>query len=108
MNKNLINFTAEDIYNKDFKQDIKGYNIKEVDRFLNLVIKDYNEFNRQIELLEQEKEESLQEIIALKQEIRNLKTSVEITKSGANDSISNLDVLKRLSQLEKIVYGKDE
>ena len=108
MNKKLINFTAEDIYNKDFKQDIKGYNIKEVDRFLNLVIKDYEEFNRQIEILEKEKDDYLKEIIDLKQEIRNLKSSVEITKSASNDNMSNLDIIKRLSQLEKIVYGKDE
>ena len=52
--------------------------------------------------------------MSLKQENRNLKTSLEIAKSSDNDemsstkSISNVDIMKRLSQLEKIVYGKDE
>ena len=49
--------------------------------------------------------------LALKQEIRNLKTSIEIAQTEGEDggnSTSNLDVLKRLSQLEKIVYGKDK
>ena len=48
----------------------------------------------------------------LKQEIRNLKTSIEIAKESDTDdntkNISNVDVIRRLSQLEKIVYGKDE
>ena len=52
-------------------------------------------------------------ILKGKQEIRNLKMSIEIAKSGDNsddssNSGTNLDVMRRLSQLEKIVYGKEE
>lgn len=108
MNKNLINLTPEDILNKEFKLDARGFRCKEVDQFLDLVIADYQEFNRKIITLEKEKEEQLEEILALKQEIRNLKTSVEISKTATGDNKSNVDILKRLSQLEKIVYGKDE
>ena len=46
--------------------------------------------------------------MSLKQEIRNLKMSIEIAKSGDNKEVTNVDVMRRLSQLEKIVYGKDE
>ena len=60
----------------------------------------------------EEAEELLNEIKSLKQEIRNLKTSLEILESGDNNDLSkattNVDIIKRLSQLEKIVYGKDE
>ena len=109
MNKNLINLTPEDILNKEFKIDTRGYRLKEVDQFLDIIITDYQEFNKIILSLQKEKEEQLEEILNLKQEIRNLKTSVEISRSSSNnDSVSNLDILKRLSQLEKIVYGKDE
>ena len=110
MNKNLINLTPEDILNKEFKIDTRGYRLKEVDQFLDIIIADYQEFNKIILGLQKEKEEQLEEILNLKQEIRNLKTSVEISKSSSNnnDNITNLDILKRLSQLEKIVYGKDE
>ena len=109
MNKNLINLTPEDILNKEFKIDTRGYRLKEVDQFLDIIITDYQEFNKIILTLQKEKEEQLEEILNLKQEIRNLKTSVEISKSASgNDNVSNLDILKRLSQLEKIVYGKDE
>lgn len=109
MNKNLINLTPEDILNKEFKIDTRGYRLKEVDQFLDIIIADYQEFNKIILSLQKEKEEQLEEILNLKQEIRNLKTSVEISRSSSNnDNVSNLDILKRLSQLEKIVYGKDE
>ena len=55
-------------------------------------------------------ENNLEQIINLKQEIRNLKTNVEIVKAVDNmpSSGSNLDVLKRLSRLEKVVYGKQD
>lgn len=109
LNKNLINLTPEDILNKEFKIDTRGYRLKEVDQFLDIIITDYQEFNKIILTLQKEKEEQLEEILNLKQEIRNLKTSVEISRSSnSNDNVSNLDILKRLSQLEKIVYGKDE
>ena len=108
MNKKLTNLTPEDILNKEFKLDARGFRCKEVDQFLDLIIADYQEFNRIIVALEKEKEEQLEEILKLKQEIRNLKTSVEISKSVSVENVNNVDILKRLSQLEKIVYGKDE
>ena len=75
------------------------------------IIADYQTFSKIIFDLQKEKEENVETILALKQEIRDLKTSVEISRSAstlAEGSIGNLDILKRLSQLEKIVYGKDE
>ena len=52
-----------------------------------------------------------EEIMNLKAEIRSLKTNIEIAKSsGATErrEVTNLDIIKRLSQLEKIVYGDKE
>ena len=108
MNKSLTNLTPEEILNKEFKLDARGYRCKEVDQYLDLIIADYQEFNRKIIALEKEKEEQIEEILKLKQEIRNLKTSVEISKATNYENVNNVDILKRLSQLEKIVYGKDE
>lgn len=110
MNKNLINLTPEDILNKEFKIDTRGYRLKEVDQFLDDIIADYNSFEKIINNMQKEKDAMADEILNLKQEIRNLKTSVEISKSSANnyDSVNNVDILKRLSQLEKIVYGQDQ
>lgn len=110
MYQEKVNLSPKDILEKEFKIDTRGYRLKEVDEFLDLIISDYEEFNVIIKDANKEKEELLDEIMQLKQEIRNLKTSLDIALSGeAEDkNISNLDIIKRLSQLEKIVYGKDD
>ena len=111
MNKNLINLTPEEILNKEFRIDTRGYRLKEVDQFLDEIIADYQAFNKIIRDLEEEKANQTEVILNLKQEIRDLKTTVEISRSAANrDEISgsNLDILKRLSALENAVYGRNE
>lgn len=115
MHQEQFNLTPKDILEKEFKIDTRGYRLKEVDQFLDLIIGDYEQFFKILKSCEQEKEELLDEIMKLKQENRNLKTSIEIAKASEGDdasgsvrNISNVDVIRRLSQLEKIVYGKDE
>ena len=112
MYQERFNLSPKDILEKEFKIDTRGYRLKEVDQYLDLIIGDYEEFIKIIKEYDKEKEELLDEIMNLKQEIRNLKTSIEIAKESDIDdntkNISNVDVIRRLSQLEKIVYGKDE
>ena len=112
MYQERFNLSPNDILEKEFKIDTRGYRLKEVDQYLELIIGDYEEFFKIIKEYDKEKEELLDEIMNLKQEIRNLKTSIEIAKESDTDdntkNISNVDVIRRLSQLEKIVYGKDE
>ncbi len=112
MYQERFNLSPKDILEKEFKIDTRGYRLKEVDQYLDLIIGDYEEFFKIIKEYDKEKEELLDEIMNLKQEIRNLKTSIEIAKESDTDdntkNISNVDVIRRLSQLEKIVYGKDE
>jgi len=108
MYQNKVTLTPQDILEKEFKIDTRGYRLKEVDQFLDIIIGDYEQFLLLLKDSEREKEELLEEIMSLKQEIRNLKMSIEIAKSGDNKEVTNVDVMRRLSQLEKIVYGKDE
>ncbi len=110
MYKDEFNLTSDAILEKNFKIDTRGYRLKEVDQFLDLVIADYEHFYTIIRNLEKEKEDNLEQIINLKQEIRNLKTNVEIVKAtpGNTANGTNLDVLRRLSRLEKVVYGDDD
>jgi DivIVA domain-containing protein len=111
MDKENFNLSPEEIYDKDFKIDTRGYRIKEVDAFLDDIIEDYDHYNKLVKDLEDERASLQEEVQRLNQEVRNLKTSIEIAKTESEDTnknVSNLDVLKRLSQLEKIVYGKDE
>ena len=108
MYQNKVTLTPQDILEKEFKIDTRGYRLKEVDQFLDIIIGDYEQFLLLLKESEREKEELLEEIMNLKQEIRNLKMSIEIAKSGDNREVTNVDVMKRLSQLEKIVYGKED
>ena len=113
MYQEQFNLSSKDILEKEFKIDTRGYRLKEVDQYLDLIISDYEKFYQILKEKDKEKEELLDEIMSLKQENRNLKTSLEIAKSedeesGAGKAVSNVDIMKRLSQLEKIVYGKDE
>ncbi len=110
MYQNKIELSPQDILEKEFKIDTRGYRLKEVDQFLDIVINDYEHFYSMINDLEKEKADLLGEIMRLKQEIRNMKMNAEIAKKNSNDipEVTNVDLLRRLSQLEKMVYGKDD
>ena len=41
----------------------------------------------------------------LKQELRNSKLNMEVVSSSHSSEVNNIDVMRRLSQLEKMVYG---
>lgn len=109
MNQRVV-LSSRDILEKEFKIDTRGYRPQEVDRYLDIIIKDYEEMNAIIRELEEDKKNLIDDNIRLKQENRNLKTKLDIiSEEGSNEgnNTSNVDVLKRLSNLEKIIYGKE-
>ncbi len=101
--------TPQDILNKEFKVDAQGYRPQEVDQFLDMVIRDYTEFSNIIKKLQNDNRVLQEENNKLKSEYRRMKAIID----AANDShatksqYNNVDVLKRISNLEKAVYGKD-
>ena len=106
MYQNKITLMPQDILEKDFKIDTRGYRLKEVDQFLDVIIEDYEKFLEIINNLEKEKADLLAEIMNLKQELRNSKLSVQVASdSVSRGEVTNIDVMRRLSQLEKMVYG---
>ena len=96
--------TAREILEKDFKIDASGYRPQEVDQFLDLVIKDYVDFEATTKRLVTEIKALESDNAKLKAEIRNLKASLDIANS--NKGVTNVDLLKRISDLEKVVYGE--
>lgn len=102
-----ITLTMQDILEKEFKIDARGYRPQEVDKFLDIIIKDYNEYNNIIRNLEKEKKALTIENQNLKNEARNLRSSIEAARIGEKE-ITNVDLLRRISQLEKIILGKSE
>lgn len=108
MYQDKIVLTSRDILEKEFKIDTRGYRPQEVDRFLDVIIKDYEEMTSMIKDAENEKRELVEENIRLKQEVRNLKTKIEVlTENSGSEGSSNADVLRRLSNLEKYIYSKE-
>ncbi len=89
-----INLTSQEILDKEFKTGMRGYNQDEVDDFLDLIIQDYEIFQK--------------EINRLKEEVSRLTAaSSGGTGGGAMPRTQvNADVLQRLSNLEKAVFGK--
>lgn len=107
MYQERILLTSKDILEKEFKIDTRGYRPQEVDKYLDVIIRDYEEFPRIIKELEADKKEIIEENIHLKQEIRRLKTQLNALKEGPTTDINNADLLRRISNLEKIIYGKE-
>ena len=107
MFNNRISLTPQDIFDKDFKIDTRGYRLQEVDKFLDQIIKDYIEFVNIIKEMKAENKELSSENMALKHELRNLKANIDIVRKSEKE-ITNVDILRRLSQLEKYIYDKEE
>jgi len=107
MKQDKIALTMHDILEKDFKIDARGYRMQEVDQYLDTIIRDYNEYNNIINRLSEENKSLLEENQTLKQEIRTLKSNIETVKGGEKE-ITNVDLLRRISRLEKIIIGKEE
>lgn len=101
-----ITLSSHDILNKDFKIDARGYNLQEVDKFLDIIIKDYNEYNSIIREIATTNNKLTTENDSLKEEIRNLKSSIEVLKHSEK-VVTNVDLIRRVSQLEKIIFGKE-
>ena len=106
MYQERILLTGKDILEKEFKIDTKGYRPQEVDKFLDAIIRDYEEFLKIIKEIENDKKELIEDNIKLKQEIRNLKTKLDVVREKPNE-VTNADLLRRLSNLEKIVYHEE-
>lgn len=97
----------QEILEKEFKIDARGYRMQEVDQFLDTIIRDYNEYNNIVKELREANEKLTLENEDLKQQVRSLKSSIDTVK-GNEKEITNVDLLRRISQLEKIVLGKEE
>ena len=107
MNQDRIALTIQDILEKEFKIDARGYRMQEVDQFLDIIIRDYNEYNNIVKALKVDIKTLMAENEDLKQEVRNLKSSIETLKTEEKE-VTNVDLIRRISQLEKIILNKEQ
>lgn len=88
-----VKLSAKEILEKEFKTGVRGYKQEDVDKFLDMVIKDYEAFHQEIEKLQQEN-------LQLKKQLEEANK-----RQPAQSNTTNFDILKRLSNLEKHVFG---
>ena len=106
MHNEKFYLTTQDILDKEFKIDARGYRAQEVDKFLDMVISDYTEVMNIIKHMEKENRILTSENNKLKIEYRKLKDAVD-SASETGTGTTNIDLLRRVSNLEKIIYGRD-
>ena len=82
MYRDRVVLTSRDILDKEFKIDTRGYRPQEVDKFLDVIIRDYEEMSSVIKELESEKKALVDDNIRLKQELRNITTKIDEIKNG--------------------------
>ncbi|WP_058307614.1 cell division regulator GpsB [Gracilibacillus massiliensis] len=85
---------GKDILEKSFKTSMRGYNQEDVDEYLDVIIQDYEFFQQEISRLQQENDR-----------LKKQSDNTRIRPSTSNHQV-NYDILKRLSNLEKAVFGK--
>lgn len=104
-----IIFTAKDIFDQDFKREVRGYSKDEVNEFLDDVIKDYETYAALVKELREENARLREE---LAQKAQKAPQTSPIAASTATQEFpqvttaTNFDILKRLNRLEKEVFGK--
>lgn len=93
--------TQKEILEKDFKTKVRGYNPQEVDEFLDVVIKDYKSFEKDIADLKAENDR----LITKLDELSKQQAAKSQNQAQNGSSVTNFDILKRLSNLERHVFG---
>ena len=107
--ENKVVLSPKKIVSKEFKVDFKGYNADEVDHFLDQVVKDYEAFagllNNSYDRIEQLERRQKAMLARLERE----KAIQDDNLRALEDNVSsNVDILKRLSLLEKAVFSQNK
>lgn len=100
--KKISRLTQKDILEKDFKSSMRGYNQEEVDVFLDQIIKDYDAFEKHVDWLNKEVERLKKEVATLSELSKKQPTQPNSYQQVGH---TNYDILRRLSHLEKHVFG---
>ncbi|WP_125703405.1 cell division regulator GpsB [Lacticaseibacillus daqingensis] len=100
-----LQLDAKTILEKSFKTKVRGYDADEVDEFLDLVIKDYEAYNAELDRLNEENARLRSRVDELTKQLSVSKSVAAATPSQPSASATNYDILKRLSNLERHVFG---
>ena len=96
------------IVNQEFSIDFQGYNPDQVDAMLDNVIKDYQTYDRMIADYKEKVEDLERTNASLRAKVIELEGRAKAQAQSEADPISRVasqvDILKRLSRLEKQVF----
>nr|WP_245994691.1 DivIVA domain-containing protein [Companilactobacillus furfuricola] len=129
-NKFFLNFQPNDILQKEFKTKMRGYDQAEVDQFLDGIIKDYESYSNELNRLKAENNRLQQQLNSIPQtnQPNNAQNNNQNGRQRMNRTIptqpksasmpnynnnkakqdaSTYDILRRISNLEKHVFGHD-
>jgi DivIVA domain-containing protein len=118
-----VKYTQKDILERAFKTKRvgTGYDPADVDGFLDDIIKDYGAYNENVKLLQDQVDklqaalkQTQEQLVAAKQaQTQDVKPApapsapvVEEVAAPAPKPVTNLDLLKRVANLERAVFGK--
>ena len=101
--------TTKEILDKEFHIDLKGYNAHGVDSFLDCVIADYQKYDETLKSLGENLRRFEEENRRLKQRVQELEMTLQGKEKEASvASYDHLDIIKRLSRLEKAVFAQND
>jgi len=104
-----LTLTSDEIVNKEFSLQYKGYVPQEVDSFLDEVVKNYEVIEEIRDYYETQNKALQKTNSVLRSKIDDLETKLEIEKNKNNsiekvDNSSNLDLIKKIAKLESELF----
>ena len=101
-----LNLSVQEILNKEFNIDFKGYSASEVDAFLDKVLEDYQIYSERIDWLQKEIASLKEEISRQRSKYLELESKRKVIDLSNTTAYSSVDLLKRVARLEEEVYRK--
>lgn len=96
--------TQKQIFEKDFTKSMRGYNPEEVDEFLDIIMQDYKTFDDHIQSLQTDIQQLRVQLAEAKD--ASVSTQAPPPPSSQQSVATNIDILKRISNLEQHVFGE--
>ena len=105
---------SKELGSKEFAIKPKGYDAYDVDNTLDMIIKDYETIENNVLMSYEEHKALIEEINKLRNENVDLNVSLDKEKNkwkyvkmdGKDIHIDNLELLKRIGKLEKIIHDR--
>lgn len=104
-----LTLSSDEILNKEFSLQYKGYVPQEVDAFLDEVLKNYKIIEEIREYYETQNKALQKTNSILRNKVDELETKLEMEKNKNNsyekvDNNSNLDLIKKIAKLESELF----